>query len=161
MNFSQLELYIEYLISKSLTINQRLNLTFRILSETGLRINELNKDYFYEHDGEMLTMYSSKTGTYRLFNRTQFPVLFHDFFLSPQSNIVYNNASDINYYFSRYNFKQVKISLFHNTVSHIFRYYYCRKLYENGKSITEIASIMSHKTISVTNKYIFSEIKYI
>jgi integrase len=154
------ETYCQSVILTSKQKKQFSTAFFELLFVTGLRYNDVGLIKPEDIKGEQLIMQPSKFNNKRTFSIHELPkdFLYH---LTYQPLALYSIPySTILRDFQRSRPCIAKLSDGKDILLHIFRHNYMKRLFREGKTNQEIATITGEKHISSANCYIYSSIFY-
>lgn len=126
---------------------------------TGLRINEVYQLERWDvtDPSTPIVRLEKASGTRAIDAALLHPHL-HDMLLSSPLPIWPFSVRQVNY-FIRASQGYAKLTVKSKEVaSHLFRYNYCRQLYEQGMTITQIKDAIVHSSVNVTAGYILNDI---
>jgi hypothetical protein len=150
---------IKSILTTALNANIKAFNAFEVLKMTGIRISEIDEIYWTTFDNTNYSLICPKTMTNRYFQEHELPLKFKEYLQSKNNSEILTIKSSLYNYMEAYFFPHFFISNVRSTALHIFRYYYCRYLlYELNYTVLQIKEKMSHKTLAVTNTYLFAPI---
>ena len=132
--------------------------TCEVLMHTGLRYNELKTENWKQISDTSFIVYTSKTKSYRLIELDQLNEAFLSYFFNNDYSSLIIFQSTFRYRWLLACLPTFSTDTENDILSHIFRYYYIRKLKDAGMEIAEIMQKINHQDESTTSNYVSKNI---
>jgi len=161
LNDNDIDLFLIDLVNVSKDNNLYAYMIFESLYNTGLRINELI-DYsrLSDIDTNTILVTTQKFSNPRIISKSSLNSTYLSAFLNSKLAYYVRSYSFYSNYFINHlpTFKYIKTE--NKLIStHLFRHNYIKKLYNDGKTVSEISSIIGERSDANTFKYISSTIE--
>lgn len=156
---AELDILCQDVVTNAVTYDIPLHPILQLLYNTGLRIEEaIQAERWSPVDADGYDVVLAKSSGVRYIHRYLVPVKCQEIYDNQPDNFYQFRIRQVRYYMKYYT-PATNISKGEKeTVCHLFRYNYCRKLYDEGYSVADISAIIKHSSPALTSHYIFDPI---
>lgn len=151
----ELQVFCQAVIDNYEGIDPYAQAYYQLMFDTGLRVSEVaESNRWTVIDPNNYQVLIAKNNALRLIDKNLVPDLLRPYYDS-------GVGSDI-YTYSALNWSAGKVFPFirpiqnvRRSICHLYRYNYCRTLFDSGKTVEEIKEIIKHYSLAVTQEYVF------
>lgn len=156
---SELDILCQDVVTNAVAYDIPLHPILQLLYNTGLRIEEaIQAERWSAIDADGYNVVLAKSSGVRYIHRYLVPEKCQDIYDDPLVNFFQFRIRQVRYYIKYYTPATNISKGMKDSVCHLFRYNYCRKLYDEGYTIEEISEIIKHSTPALTSHYVFDPI---
>ena len=127
---------------------------FFVMYKLGLRVSELNPNFWLKIDSDRYMLQSTKGSGVRFFNVSEIPPFFIDYLCVPKGRLLMVSRSGLYSVLMKSISEPLPMFAEKNTALHIFRYAYIQNLVRSGYTPDQIKAILAHKDVKNTQVYL-------